>query len=227
MDNTPSQRWWKRPPVRLTVRTLMIFVLVFAAGLGLVVHRAQVQRDAVAAIERAGGVVVYEWQMSSVGTKLAVDRKANPPWPKWLVKLMGVDYFGHVKIVALGDQATDAVMEHLGRLPRLEGFVLDGRNEVTDAGLSPLRELTELNEIRLTGSKMTEACLANIQRLPRLKNLELVDIPLTDAALVRLKAMTGLRQLWLTRTQITKSGIAELQRSLPTTNDLSGEMKPI
>ena len=39
------------------------------------------------------------------------DRKAAPPWPKWLVEMMGVDYFGNVKRAALGDKATDAVMD--------------------------------------------------------------------------------------------------------------------
>ncbi len=40
---------------RLSVRALMVLVLVCGGWLGWVVHRARVQKDAVAAIERAGG----------------------------------------------------------------------------------------------------------------------------------------------------------------------------
>ncbi len=77
----PTTRWRKRPPVRLTVRTLMIFVLVFGGGLGWVVHRARVQRDAAAAIERTGGSVVYVWGRSSNGvTVLPTDAEGRSGW---------------------------------------------------------------------------------------------------------------------------------------------------
>ncbi|MFI5456455.1 MAG: hypothetical protein ACHRXM_13480 [Isosphaerales bacterium] len=39
----------------------MILVLVLGGGLGWIVHRAQIQRDAVAAIQRAGDSAFYEW----------------------------------------------------------------------------------------------------------------------------------------------------------------------
>jgi hypothetical protein len=48
--------------VRLTVRALMALVLLIAAGLGWAAYRARLQRDAVAAIVKAGGKVFYEGQ---------------------------------------------------------------------------------------------------------------------------------------------------------------------
>jgi hypothetical protein len=45
--------------VRISVRALIVAVLVIGAGLGWLVRRSHVQRDAVAAISRAGGLVEY------------------------------------------------------------------------------------------------------------------------------------------------------------------------
>ena len=62
-DPNMSNYW---PPYRprqcfhMSVRVLMVLVLVFGGGFGWVVHRARVQREAVAAIERAGGAVGYD-----------------------------------------------------------------------------------------------------------------------------------------------------------------------
>jgi hypothetical protein len=62
-------------------------VRVIGAGLGWVVHQANVQRDAVAAITRAGGTVMYDWELSN--WKPIAGAKA--PAPSWLVDLIGVD----------------------------------------------------------------------------------------------------------------------------------------
>jgi hypothetical protein len=52
--------WWRY--LRISPRGLIIIVLVLGSALGWIVNRAKVQRDAVAAIERAGGSVKYEWE---------------------------------------------------------------------------------------------------------------------------------------------------------------------
>jgi hypothetical protein len=52
----------QRPWLRLSVRGLIVLVLVTGGWLGWIVHRARVQREAVVAIERAGGMVWYDWQ---------------------------------------------------------------------------------------------------------------------------------------------------------------------
>jgi hypothetical protein len=157
MENPSStpRRWWNRRLIRLSLRMLMLLVLVLAGGLGWVVHRARVQRDAVAAIEKTGGRVVYHWQKTPAGTTAVTNLKAEPPWPKWLVGHLGVDYFGHVELAFLGEHATDDTMAHLGRLPRLEGMTVRRGSGVTDAGVAHLRDLVELNTIDLNGSNET------------------------------------------------------------------------
>ena len=61
MSDRPSQKIWRRW-LRLSVRGLMILVLILGGGLGWIVHRAKTQRVAVAAIEKAGGWVRYDWE---------------------------------------------------------------------------------------------------------------------------------------------------------------------
>ncbi len=47
---------------RVSVRGLMIAVLVLGSVLGLIFHRARVQREAVRAIKDAGGTVRCQWE---------------------------------------------------------------------------------------------------------------------------------------------------------------------
>ena len=80
----PVSPSWKRF-LRFRMRGLLVFVLVIGAGLGWIVRDAHVQRDAVAAIQAAGGKVMYDWEWS--------DGKYIPggkPWaPRWLVDRIG------------------------------------------------------------------------------------------------------------------------------------------
>src|SRR5262249_45105472 len=80
------------PRILSSVRAMMALVLAFGCGLGWFVHRAQVQRDAVAAILRAGGRVSYDWQWNN-GRWIA---KGKPRWPGWLVDRLGSDYVANV-----------------------------------------------------------------------------------------------------------------------------------
>ena len=75
MRDHPSPKSW-RHLLRLSVRALMVLVLITGGGLGWVIHRARVQREAVAAILRAGGSVMYEHQ-------LRPRIRGKPWWPSW------------------------------------------------------------------------------------------------------------------------------------------------
>jgi len=97
-------------------------VLLIGAGLGWLVRSAHVQRDAVAAIRRAGGSVSYDWEWNN-GKSVP----GGKPWaPKWLVDLIGVDYFAHVTSVRLKPALTDEAIEEVGHLTQLERLQLVG-----------------------------------------------------------------------------------------------------
>src|SRR4051812_18842713 len=94
--NPPNGRPWRRY-VRFSVRGLVIAVLVIGGWLGWIAHRARVQREAVAAIKRAGGHVYYDWERND-GKPVP---NGKPRWPRWLVDRLGIDYFGDVDTVFL------------------------------------------------------------------------------------------------------------------------------
>jgi hypothetical protein len=52
-------------PRRLSLRGLIIVVLLAGGLLGWFVRSARIQRQAVAAIEKAGGSVAYEWDFQN------------------------------------------------------------------------------------------------------------------------------------------------------------------
>ncbi len=94
----PVARPWRRF-LRFSVRWLIVVVLVIGAGLGWTVRSARIQREAVAAIQHAGGIVHYDSEWSINNGNCMPGGKRQPP--KWLVNLIGVDYFGHAIYVEL------------------------------------------------------------------------------------------------------------------------------
>ena len=106
-----SRRWWRdlrfnvggdRTRARCRGR----------AGLGG--PRARIQREAVAAIKSAGGHVDYDGESGAARPFRAEDMA-----PRWLVDLLGVDYFGHVTDVWL-PTTPDGAIAKVACLTRLE-----------------------------------------------------------------------------------------------------------
>ena len=117
--------------MRFSLRGLIVLVLIVGCWLGWMVRSAQIQRAAVAAIERSGGWVWYDWHFNNG----SVVRNAKPWAPKWLVDRVGVDYFGDVVFVGLRGQGSDAELIHVGHLSRLETLILD-TTHVNDVGIA-------------------------------------------------------------------------------------------
>ena len=109
----------------------------------------------VAAIQRSDGYVEYEWDI----TKPARKPGGAPPWPKWLVDRLGVDYFYNVVAVDLDDRAADLDLVRVGNLTKLRSLQLS-RSQVTDAGLEFLQGLTCLKRLTLRVTGVTDAGLA-------------------------------------------------------------------
>jgi hypothetical protein len=215
---------------------LILIVVVLGAGLGWIVRQAHIQRDAVAAIRKAGGAVAYSWEWDQ-GKSFPGGR----PWaPSWLVEFTGVDFFGHVNSVDLkgSSRTADTTLTEVGRLNQLQNLSLS-YTSVTDAGLVHLKGLTNLSDLwlngtqatdaglvhlkglknlpvlRLEGTQVTDAGLVHLRGLTKLEKLDLTGTNITDAGLVHLKGLTNLSDLWLNGTQVTGAGISELKRTLP------------
>lgn len=185
----PKRRWF-----RFSLKTLMLVVVLLSLPLGwfaMKMVRAERQRQAVEAIEEAGGVVFYEYHYK--GGALTVG--AKPSGPAWLRQLVGEDFFWeavNVDFFTKGyvARADDMVLEDVKGLTGLKGLVLSCA-PVTDAGLEQLKGLTALESLSLGRTQVTDSGLEN------------------------LKEMTNLESLDLTDTQVTAEGIERLQKALP------------
>ncbi len=88
---------------------LMALVILLGVGMGWVVRRARVQREAVEMIKAAGGEVVFDYQRPW-------RRNAEPWGPKWLRRWLGDEYFRDVVEVRLnGKLIDDATVSRLAR----------------------------------------------------------------------------------------------------------------
>jgi internalin A len=234
-----SLRTWRRR-LRISVRGLIVVVLVIGVGLGWIVQGARIQRQAVAAIRRDGGLVFYDWHHW--------DGKGEPGAPKWLVDRLGVDYFGHVVSVALGQPGSPSALRNIGQLSHVERLrlngpfvtdaglahlkgltdvysldsvdryvicdgtiVLRGAARVTDAGMPYLKDLTRLLSLDLDGTQVSDDGLANLAGMTKLESLGLADTRVTDIGLVHLKGMTRLKDLDLSGTPVTDAGLGHLK----------------
>ena len=157
-------------------------MLLLAVALGWIVHRAEVQRTAVAAIRRPGGTPIYEWDMKN-GVHISNGR---PWWPQQLVALIGVDYFGDV-------------VAFTGGGPRF-----------SDTELSRVVNLRRLEQINVNASSVTDAGLAHVGRFHRLTLLQIADTGITDAGLAHLEGLTNLEILQLSSVKVTDAGLEHL-----------------
>lgn len=200
----PSRRWFQ-----FSLRTLLILTTVIAALLAWWSYKAHQQRAAVAALERAGGVVKFDSSLPWTGGMYR-----SPTWPQWLLNYHSRDYFASVDLVWFPPSAGDA------SLKQNPGLAIAGRlnlsdTQVTDAGLKELKGLPALYELALTNTRITDGGLEEIRTLTALRWLGLDNTRVTDSGLEILLGLTHLEFIDLRGTSVTDAGVARFQKALP------------
>jgi hypothetical protein len=231
VDIATHRQWWRKLPLRVSVRGLMILVLIQGAVLAWVVYRAHSQRDAVNAIRSCGGQVTYDWQLKRLPNGNAqFDPTGRPRAPTWLVDYLGYDFFGHVEHVVLGQKNTDAVMEQVGHLDKLRRISFRSGIDLTPVARAGLDALPNSGVSRfqgLLGLMSTDLSPppfngANVKYLKNMTRLEALNFPddtsITDADLTQLIRLTALRQLNLHDPRITDAGLTCLKDMTSLTN---------
>jgi len=193
----------------MSLRALMLVIVAVAGWLGWICHRARVHREAVAAIERAGGVVAFDWQLDSATAQF----KPGSPSPGVLRRQLGPGFFESVIEVIVLD-VDDSLMYHIGRLRDLQTLTIIGRN-VTDAGLAPITGLADLRSLDLVNTGITDAGLATIAGLINLRQLSLMNTPITDAGLARLAGLKRCQAIYVADTKVTPEGAAAMKHKCP------------
>jgi internalin A len=204
----------KRRRFGLSLRVLMVVVLVLGGSFGWLAYRARVQRQAVAAIEAAGGTVLYDFDYADGTPRLLVPGKKRR-WPDWLINLVGSDYLGNVTYVRVQDKdgavkADDALMAQIGRLDRLESLWVSETRSVTDAGLAHLKNLKNLQRVTFNQTGITGRGLVHLKGMNRLEIVFIDGNDLTDDGLAHLTGMTTLKHLNLRSPGITDAGLVHL-----------------
>jgi hypothetical protein len=198
VDPTPPRR---RRRVRLSVRVLMLIVLVFAVWLGGYVQRVRQQQAAVDAIKRVGSVVIYDWLWDHYNPDID-DYSGRYRAPRWLARLVPVDYVANVISVRLG-----------GYIP--------GAVNPDDTTLAHLEPLARLEELSITNALITDHGLAHLSKLPRLRQLSLQQAPpfrpahIGATGIANLHGVTSLRTLMLTGIPVSDDSVLALEKGIP------------
>ena len=162
----PRRRW-----LQYSLRAFFVLVTVFSVWLGVVVHRANEQKKAVEWVREIGGSVWYDYQYDADGSFI---NDAEPPGPKWLMQLLGAEYFQEVFTVDLFDkQVSD--LTPLVELKQLKDL---GLYNTSASDLAPLAKLPNLRWLWLNGTQVSD--LTPLAKLTSLERLELNDTPVND-----------------------------------------------
>jgi hypothetical protein len=170
----------------------MAICLITYQWLSAVMQRAKRHKEAVRAIEKAGGWVTWDF--------------CEPGYES--------HYFDRVVCVNLTRaRVTDALLNHLKDLPELKGVFFP--DTTTDTQLKFLWGLSQLQELDISGTQITDAGLRNVSRLGTLQQVNLARTKITDAGLEYLKSLKRLRSVQLQQTKVTAKGVKELRKALP------------
>ena len=169
-----------------------------------------------------GGSVIYDWEWSN-GKAIP---GGKPRAPKWLVDLIGVDYFGHVTRVSFVlrsfDLAHERIEDVLAETELVLGQAAIGSRVLPstlvlptmsdrNAMMASLEGLTELSELDLSGTDVTDAGLAHLKQLTKLTFLDLSGTKVSDTGLTHLKGLSNLSVIYLRGTRVTDAGLVHLQ----------------
>jgi hypothetical protein len=229
-----------KPRVRwktISLRGLLVIVLVIAVWLGWVVNKARRQREAVAALQKFGGFVHYDWEFVNGPVKVPQGNllwmpswgkftPARKPWaPEWLRRAVGDEYFqsiAHVSLyVDIKKGVADATWVNMGpaddALCKL-GTQTDvrtlqiGGQQVTDENLRYVGQMTGLEELSISwGHHLTDKGIVHLSRLRRLHIFQLDHSKITDASLEAIGKLTNLEELWLGGARFTDRGLEHLR----------------
>ena len=115
----------------------------------------------------------------------------------------------------IGEDVTDAMITPLKNLTGLQGLIL--RNtQLTDASFEDtIRHLKELREVKIQDLNLTDKGFAYFEAFGQIRRLDLTQVKITIDSLRYLREMRHLLVLDLAETGIPEEMLTELARELP------------
>ncbi len=210
-----KRRWFQ-----FSLRTLLIFMLVVAipcGWLGRKMERKRREREAVTAIEKAGGWVIYDDQVGATIAGSGIGPIPHErPGPAWLRAILGDDFFAS-EVNAIGITNTPNVSPVTALLPTFPDIkrLCLSETRAGDADLAHVDGLGRLEELDLGWTKVGDEGLVNVEHLKELRVLSLGKTNVTDVGLAHLKKLKQLRHLYIGKTKVTDAGLSDLRAALP------------
>ncbi|WP_234736983.1 c-type cytochrome domain-containing protein [Tellurirhabdus bombi] len=88
-----------------------------------------------------------------------------------------------------------------------------GNTPITDAAMSQISQLKNLQKLHLEQTKITDAGLKTLTGLPYLEYLNLYGTAITDAGMSNLSNLKALKSLYIWQTKVTEAGVEALRKA--------------
>ena len=183
-------------------------------------QQARRQREAVRQLGEFRGGAYYAYQLNGAGEPIHM---ADPPGPRWLRSLVGIDFLSRVKGITFWewDGPPAKAYSAFRDLPYLE-TVMFFDAAFTGDGAHHLAQLPRLNRLIVNQQGLSESDLAGIGQLQQLETLILCQTQFDEKALLNLRPLKKLKILDLRHTNwepaypnISQSTIDQLKGALP------------
>jgi Leucine-rich repeat (LRR) protein len=128
-----------------------------------------------------------------------------------------LDFLLGMRVAALDlshTRVSDAGLHRLKPLSGVQELDLMYAEQITDDGLTAIKNWAALRRLNLRGTHITDAGLVHLSALTGLDSLDIGWAQITDSGLDRLSTLAGLRELHLGGNKITDSSLYVL-KSLP------------
>jgi len=114
---------------------------------------------------------------------------------------------------------TDEGMLHLKSARNIHELRLYYAEQITDQGMSAIKEWKTLRRLDLRGTRVANGTLEIVSHMPQLEALDIANSQVTDNGMDQLISLTNLKQLALGRSRVGEADLSFL-RMLPTLTDL-------
>ncbi len=165
----------------------------------------QSQVEAIGDLDRRAAL----WVLSRGGSVTLTSSHRSGPIDVQPSQTLPTDDFKLVKVRLENADLKAADLEHLSDLTNLEDLILTGTH-TTDAALGQLRGLTKLTSLILDRTQLTDVGLSHLAGMTALKTLSLKHTSVTDVGLRHLEGLSNVKDLALEGTHISDAGLPHL-----------------
>ena len=162
-----------------------------------------------------------DW-ISGLGAKVSEDRAGNivavDLRGSWVYdsQLLDLAKLPHLEKLDLSHtRISDEGMLYLRPAPEITELNLYYAEQITDQGMSAIKDWKHLKRLNLRGTRVSDGTLEIISHLPQLEALDIANAPLTDNGLDSLMTLINLKELSLGHRRESDNEV-EVLRLLPT-----------